>query len=141
MTNQFSDPGAAGGGGDRLPYPELLGSLLLITVREEVAQIETSFGPSSAVRVSAVALDGALNGQQWPDALVFPRVLQSQLRGRVGQQVLARLTQGEAQPGKSPPWQLTAATDADREIGRRYTDHVAKTPAPATAQPWDEEPF
>ena len=62
--------------------------------------------------------------------LVFPRVLQSQLKPKVGQMVLGRLGQGTAKPGQSAPWMLTEPTDADRTVGLA---HLNKAKANADA--------
>lgn len=130
----FNDPGT-GGGGDKLPLNDLKGSLLLVTVHEHIQEIPTEFGPSRAIRADVAALDGALKGQVYADTLVFPKKLQNQLKDSVGGLVIGRLGQGEKQPGKNPPWQLEAATDADKDIGKKYLAHVgAQAPVP------DEEP-
>jgi hypothetical protein len=135
MTDEFMDPGT--GGGDQLPLADLNGSLLLFYVKRETDDIETKFGTTTAVEVDVAVLDGALKGQVFNDALVFPRVLKSQLRGSAGGKVLGRLGQGENKKG-NPPWQLAAATDADRETGHKYLAYMATQ---AVTVPDIEEPF
>ncbi|MGA0894618.1 MAG: hypothetical protein ACO3S5_08325 [Ilumatobacteraceae bacterium] len=138
MTN-YAIPAAPGTSDDGLPaLSELLGVLLRIEVVEAVAVMETSFGPASPVRVNVVALDGDKKGQAWPDSLLFPRVLVSQLKPSVGQVVLGRLGKGSAKPGKSAPWLLEAPTADDIAVAQRYDAHVAKQ---AAAAPVAEEPF
>jgi len=133
MTDQFTDPGST----DKLTLPDLLGSLLLFTVDSVEHAIPTTFGESDAVRCTVVALDGDLAGTEWPDTLVFPRVLQGQLRGQAGGgRVLGRLSQGVAKPGQSPPWKLEPASDADKDVARTY---LAQAPAPAPVD--DGDPF
>lgn len=132
MTDTNTDPFAAPAkGGDRLPLDELLGSLLLFTVHSVERDIQTTHGTSDAIRCDVAALDGDHKADTWDDTLVFPRVLQGQLRPNVGGMVLGRLTQGAKQPGKNPPWMLDDPTDADREIGRKYLAHVEATKPPA----------
>lgn len=133
MTD-FNDPGS-GGGGDKLPLADLKGSLLLVTVYEHLAEISTEFGPSRAIRADVAVLDGGRKGEVFADTLIFPKKLQGQLKDSIGGKVIGRLGQGEKQPGKNPPWQLEAATDADKEVGRKYLAHVAAQAAR------DEEPF
>ena len=58
------------------------------------------------------------------DALLFPKVLVASLKNRVGQTVLATLTQGVAKPGQSAPWTLTDAT-GDPAAVKRATDFDA----------------
>jgi hypothetical protein len=132
MSDTFSDPGT--GGGDQLPLAELKGSLLLVTVIKETDEIETKFGPNTAIQANVAVLDGSLKGETFDDVLIFPRVLKGQLRGSIGGKVLGRLGQGENKKG-NPPWQLAAATNDEKETGTKYLAHIA------TAAPEAEEPF
>ena len=116
----------ATGSSEKLPLKELLGTLLRIEVLEALTDVQTSFGPANPIRANIVALDGSLKGEEYPDALVFPRVLAGQLRPSVGKIVLGRLSQGAAQPGKSAPWQLTAATPDEIETAKKYDAHIAE---------------
>ena len=60
-----------------------------------------------------------------PDTLVFPKLLQSQLRSQIGKKVLGRLGQGSAKPGQSAPWLLNEAS----------ADDIAKAEAWVRANP------
>lgn len=134
MTD-FANPSTATG----IDLKALLGSLLLITVHSVEEGITTTYGPSSAVRADVVVLDGSSAGETYDDTLIFPRVLQSQLKSHAGKsKVLGRLGQGVAKPGQSAPWTLTEATEADKESARKYLAHVAsqQVTAPAKA-PWE----
>lgn len=118
MTN-FNDPSNS----DLLPLDDLLGSLLLLTVYEETPEINTVHGPQTAVRADVVVLDGKKSGETYSDALIFPRVLKSQLRRSAGgMMVVGRLAQGNKKPGQNPPWTLNTATDADKQTAQRYVD-------------------
>ena len=128
----FRDPQS---GGDKLPLDDLNGALLLVSVHELLGEMQTSFGPATPIRADVAVLDGARKGEVFEDALIFPRVLVNSLRSAVGEMVIGRLGKGNAQPGKSAPWILEAASDADKQVGERYLAHVA---AQAVA---DEEPF
>lgn len=116
-ADPFTDPAAAGAG---INWQDHKGALLLVTVRGLEPEIKTAYGTSDAVRADVVVLDGNGQGAEYADALVFPKVLQSQLRSRVGQKVLGRLTQGVAKAGQSAPWQLEGATDEDKAKGKAY---------------------
>jgi hypothetical protein len=131
----FDDPGSSSG--DPLPLDELNGSLLLFKVHEETGEINTVHGPSTAIRADVAVLDGELKGNTYDDRLLFPKILKNQLRKSIGGMVLGRLGQGEKQPGKNPPWTLTAATEAEKQTGHKYLAHVAAQIAPAV----EEEPF
>jgi hypothetical protein len=108
MSN-FASPASATG----IDWSTLNGRLLIIDVAEIVKDINTSFGPSDAVRATITIVDGTQPGETYTDTLVFPKVLKSQLAPNVGKQVLGRLGQGQAKPGQSAPWLLTEADDSD----------------------------
>jgi hypothetical protein len=129
--SDFNDPGT---GGDRLDYDGVEGALLLFSVKSVEDGITTIYGEKSAIRADVAVLDGALKGEEFNDALVFPLVLQGQLRGSVGAKVLGRLGKGSAKPGQKPPWTLAPATDADKDVGRKYLKYAALKAV-------DEEPF
>jgi len=128
----FNDPGT---GGDRLDYDGVNGALLLFDVKAVESGIATVYGDKSAIRADVAVLDGARKGERLNDTLIFPLVLQGQLRGSVGSMVLGRLGQGTAKVGQKPPWQLAPATEADKALGERYLAYAA---AQAVAE---EEPF
>lgn len=132
--DQFSAP-AEPGGGDKLPLADLLGSLLLFTVGQITEGMDTEYGKASPVGASVAVLDGDKKGEVFDDALIFPRVLISQLKHAVGGgMVLGRLEQGEKKPGKNPPWRLADPTDDDKATARKYLAYVAE-------QTKGEEPF
>ena len=81
-------------GGDNLPLADLLGALLRIEVTEALTDVQTSFGPANPVRANVAVLDGEHKADEFDDALIFPRVLVSQLKPNVGKVVLGRLGKG-----------------------------------------------
>ena len=131
MTEAFASPATASG----IDWKALNGALLLITPLSVEDGIKTVHGDASAVRADVVALDGAEKGEEYPDTLIFPKVLQGQLRSRVGSKVLGRLGQGNAKPGQSPPWILAEATAEDTNIGKAYIAGQIAAPA-STAAPF-----
>lgn len=130
MTDPFAAPAAPSSGID---FKEYNGALLLITVtgvEDHVPTVHTKPGEKSpAVKADVAVLDGPGKGEEFPDTLIFPKVLQSQLNRRVGQKVLGRLGQGVAKPGQSAPWVLSEATDADKQIGMAYLSSGFAAPA------------
>lgn len=120
MTDDmFGDPGSTTG----VDLDAHNGRLLLITPTEQEKDISTAFGPSDAVRADVASLgEGPHETEEFPDVLIFPRVLQSQLRSYIGtgKAALGRLGKGVAKPGQSAPWQLAPATDADKAVARTY---------------------
>ena len=125
MSNDaFSDPSTATG----IQWKDLNGSLVLVKVHEVIAEMNTQFGASSAVRADVIVLDGNGAGDEYADTLVFPKVLQSQLKPKVGGMVLGRVAQGSAKPGQSAPWTLTPANEADKAKGREYLAKTTEAP-------------
>lgn len=103
------------GTGAQFPYEEHLGQLLIITPTNFEEKIPTIHGESDAVRANILVVDGPDAGEQFDDVLIFPRVLVSVLRGKIGSPmpVLGRLAQGEAKRGQSAPWILGPFTEED----------------------------
>lgn len=124
MSDQFKDPSTATG----IEWKNLHGALLLFKVHGQEHGIKTVHGDSSAVRADVIVLDGEMADTVYADTLVFPKVLQSQLKPSVGAMVLGRLGQGHKKPGQSAPWTLSAATDADKSTGREYLARSVEAP-------------
>lgn len=143
MTNPFAAPAAAS---DGVKWEELNGSLLIIKPTAAETGIKTSYGESEAVRADVYAIDGPQAGSEHADTLVFPKILQSQLKPRIGQVVIGRLGQGNAKPGQSAPWILQDATEADIRTGVAAWEKIQQgqfaTPAapqaPAPQQGWGQ---
>jgi hypothetical protein len=130
--SQFAAPAEPSG----ISYTDLNGSLLLLKVHGVEADVPTAFSkpgqPNPAIKADVTVLDGPSAGETYEDALVFPKVLQGQLKSRVGQMVLGRLGQGVAKSGQSAPWRLAPATAADEELADK---HLRKVAQPAGAEP------
>jgi hypothetical protein len=122
MTDPFADPSSSAG----LDYHAVKGCLLLFEVtgtEDHVPTVHTQAGEKTpAVRANVYVIDAPEGPVEYVDTLVFPKVLQSQLRSQVGVQpgVLGRLAQGEAKGGKNAPWQLLKATEDDKRIAVAY---------------------
>lgn len=124
----FDDPNA----GDKITWEDQTGRLMLIYPLEKVEGIPTDYGDADAIRANVTILDGPNAPEELRGCLVFPRVLQGQLRNNVGtgRPVVGRLTQGQKKKGQSPPWQLTAATDAEKQTARNFINHKPATDDP-----------
>lgn len=103
MSDDFASPGSVAG----ITYGDIQGHLLLIEPIAFEKDIPTTLGNKDAVRADVYDLT---EGTAYTDTLIFPRVLASSLRGRIGQKVLARLGQGVAKPGQNAPWILEDAS-------------------------------
>lgn len=124
MSDQFSGPSSA----DGVQWKDYLGSLLLFKVRGFEPSVNTVHGETSAVQADVIVLDGDNADAVITDTLVFPKVLQNQIKGNIGGMVLGRLGQGEAKKGQSAPWKLADATEADKTVARAYLDKASPTP-------------
>lgn len=131
-NKMFASPAAASG----IDLKELNGALLLIEPTGIEEDIATVHGPSSAIRGDVSVLDGALKGETYEDTLLFPKVLQGQLRPRIGQKVLGRLGQGVAKPGQSAPWTLNEATDADKQTATEFLNQRSANQTATPAAPF-----
>lgn len=106
----FATPAAPGAG---ISLADHVGALLLIDVIGVETGIKTVHGDSDAIKANVNVLEGTGSPADYDETLIFPKVLQSQLRKSVGQKVLGRLGQGVAKPGQSAPWVLNEATAED----------------------------
>lgn len=123
MSDDFGAPSSTTG----IQWADHNGALLLIEPLGFEAAIPTQFGDSSAVRANVSVLDGTGANTVFKDTLIFPKVLQNQVKNSETKFVLGRLAQGEKKPGQSPPWKLTEATDGDKTTARTF---IAKSAAP-----------
>lgn len=121
--------------GDQVKMSELIGSLILVYVREVRENVPTSFGPSDAVAADVHVLDGPQAGESYENTLIFQKALIGSLRGAAGgDPVLGRVGQGTAKPGQSPPYILQPYTPADAAVATAWmTAHAAGFQAPAAA--------
>lgn len=104
------------------PKPaDLQGHLLIITPTAYKTGITTSLGEAEAIECDVVDLD--TNDEHY-SVLFFNVALRSALKPNIGSQVLARIGQGIAKPGKSAPWILLDATTDAADV-KKATDYIA----------------
>lgn len=122
----FNKPAAAEG----IKWAQLKGALLIIEPVSVETGVKTVHGDTDAVKATVSVIDGPLAGTVYADTLIFPRVLQSAVRGSLGGMVLGRLGQGNAKPGQSAPWTLEDATGnaADVKAAEDFLAANASTP-------------
>lgn len=115
------------------PKPaDLHGHLLIVTPNEYKTGITTSLGEAEAISCDVIDLD---TNEEHFDVLFFNVALRSALKPNIGKQVLARIGQGVAKPGKSAPWILEDATQSVADI-KKATDYIT---AKATGS-WESTP-
>jgi hypothetical protein len=118
--------------GDRLDMKDLLGSLVLIWVRELREGIPTPYGEREAIAADVHVLDGAKGGEKFENSLIFQAALIGSLRGAAGgDPVLGRIGQGVAKPGQSPPFILQPYTEQDAALATGYIQRMPKPFQPA----------
>ncbi|WP_052313654.1 hypothetical protein [Nocardia thailandica] len=125
MSDMFDNPGSATG----LDFSSIEGRLLLIKPLALETGINTSLGEKDAVRADITVLDGPDSPEEHRDILIFPKVLQGQVKANIGtgRMNLGRLGKGTAKPGQQAPWKLGDPTDADKDAARA---HLAKSTQP-----------
>ena len=118
----FNQPSA---GGDRVDIKELVGSLVLVWVREVRENVPTPYGESDAVACDIHVLDGAKGGEKFENTLLFQRALIGSLRSFAGgEPVLGRVGTGIAKPGQSAPYILNDFTDQDAAVATGYIQRM-----------------
>jgi hypothetical protein len=118
--------------GDRIDWAENKGALMVIEPHSLEVGVSTSNGLSDAIRADVHVITGPGTATDYNDVLVFPKILQSQLRNQLGLKVVGRLNQGAAQTGKSAPWILDAANEDDIAKAKEW---AASNNAPVAAAP------
>lgn len=107
-----------------IDWKENFGALLIIQPTAIETGIQTSYGSADAVRANVWVVDGANAGEIHDDTLVFPKLLQSQLKSRINQVVLGRLGQGQGKPGQSAPWLLNEPAAQDIQTGMAAWERI-----------------
>lgn len=133
MSETLNNPAPPGAG---MSLEEHLGALVLIDVLGVETDITTQYGKADAVRANVAVIDGAGAGSEYPDTLIFPRVLQGQLKRSMGQKVIGRIGKGVAKPGQSAPWILTDASADDIKAGEAFLARSAPTISQAAEPPF-----
>lgn len=113
---------------------DLNGHLLIVTPIEYKTGINTVNGVTDAIEVKAVDLD---TNEEHLSLLWFNVALINALKPLIGHQVLGRIGQGAAKPGKNPPWLLIDATGDATAVARAnayLTGNIA-APAPVAQAP------
>lgn len=106
---------------------EVEGELVLITPLSVEEDIDTVHGSADAIKANIVVLDEKkpAKSESHDGALIFQRVLQSQLGPFVGKRkVLGRIGRGVAKKGQDAPYVIEDPTEADKAVAREYLRSV-----------------
>lgn len=118
-----------------IDWSEQKGRLIIFEPLTFETDIKTSFGDADAVKANVYVLTGPDASDDYVEALVFPKLLSSQLKGQIGKKVVGRLGQGQAKPGQSAPWLLEEATAEDLEKAKTYLNGKTLTSAGPSSEP------
>jgi hypothetical protein len=114
---------------------DLQGHLLIIEPVAFKTGITTSLGEADAIEVNIVDLD---TNEVHNSVLFFNVALKSSLKPNIGKQVLARIGQGVAKPGKSAPWILVNATENPADVEKATAYLASNIVSAASAIPTAE---
>jgi hypothetical protein len=73
---------------------------------------------------------------EYGNTVIFPKLLQGQVRGNIGKNRpnLGRVGKGQAKPGKTAPWILLDPNENDKQLAVKFlTNNVATRPAESTS--------
>jgi len=121
--------------GDYVKMADLNGHLCIFSPIEFIDSINTAMGETQAIKATVIDLD---TDTEHDDVLLFNKAIITSLKANIGAQVLARVGQGIAKPGKSAPWILNDATTDSAAVTKATTYLAAKAtagitqPAPVT---------
>ena len=130
----FDNPGTT----TSIKWADHEGRLVLIWAKVE-KPFEYDGETKDVIEAKGVILDPPGGGApiEYGTTVIFPRVMQGQIRGNIGRNRpnLGRVGKGEAKPRQSPPWILIDPTEEDKKLAVRFlTSDVVTQPAqPATA--------
>jgi hypothetical protein len=124
-------------GGDKTPFKEMIGSLVLIYARDYREAVVTSLGAKDAVAGDVHVLQGQHGGEVFENTLIFNKVMVGSLRPAVGgEPVLGRIAYGVAKPGQNAPIILSQFDASDAAIATAYiTTRMTAVQQPAPAVP------
>lgn len=141
----FDGPGST----TSIKFTDHEGQLALIWARAE-KQHTYDGETKDVIQGDVVILDPKNSGPiEYKNTMIFPRVMQGQVRGNVGtgKPNLGRIGKGEAKPRQTAPWVLLDPTEADKKMAVAYLQNPNAKPAPTptggTGGGWqnDEPPF
>lgn len=144
----FGAPAAPSAG---IQWKDFNGALFVIEPLEAIDSIKTAFDKpgetSTAVRANVHRITGAETSEDYLDTLIFPKILQSQVKKYIGtgDSAYGRLVQGQAKPGQSAPWMLDDPTAEDLEKVVAWDNARRKTgfqaPASTASESGSKAPF
>ena len=123
MEPRFSKPGAMNAEGYR--HKDHKGHLVIAEAPIERQPVTTQHGEADvAVPHRLHCVDCA---QLWNEPWIFGMVIVNQLTTGANADMLGRIGQGDAKAGRSAPWVLEDATEADEAVAVTYLDSLSES--------------
>lgn len=113
----FTEPAPPGEG---IQWEKHKGALLLVEPLELEEAVKTVHGEKDAVSANVSVIDGPGAGESYEECLIFPAVLVTQTKRKIGAKVLGRLGQGNKKPGQNAPWMLEKASESDVALAEAW---------------------
>lgn len=140
----FDGPGSTAS----IKWDDHKGQLVLIWAKQE-KPFTYDGETKDVIQADVVVLDPPDSAPiKYSNVLVFPRVMQGQIRNNIGRNRpnLGRVAKGEAKPRQTAPWILTDPTEDDKKLAVTYLQKpnaVAAEPSRDSGPAWDggEPPF
>lgn len=130
----FDAPATSSGG---VKPADVEGHLLVVEPLEYAPEMQTTFGPSDAIRVT---VHDITDQTTYENVLWFPKALVGSLKLSIGKRVLGVMGKGQAKQGQSPPWVLIDASGDQTAVSAAtayLTGQVQQTiaaPAPVASE-------
>lgn len=135
MTAPFDIEPAPPTGGDQFRNAEHEGSLIVLTVKgtgkDTFDAGESEFIIADVVLVEPARGDDGQPGDTFDEAWIFGRVIFGQLKRKIGRTFVGRIVKGQAQKGRSAPWQLDPVSPEEQQRAVEFM-RARLTPPPAS---------
>ena len=118
-------------GGDKFVNAEHEGELIVLAVKS-TGKDTFDNGEAEFIVADITIVEGPNAGEQFEDAWLFGRVLFGQLKRKIGRTFVGRIVKGQAQKGKSAPWQLDPV---DAETTTRAVEFMKRLIAEQSTPP------
>jgi hypothetical protein len=135
MPKQIS---GATAGGTGIDWNEFVGKLVVVEPLGQEFDIKTVHGTADAVRANVYILLGPGKVEEFEDTLIFQRVMQGQLKRKIGEVVVGRVIADKTRqkPGQSAPWVLAEPKEGDLDkAGQFWAAKSMSAPAKAEERP------
>lgn len=133
VTNPLNIENAPETGGDKWTNADHENELIVLTVKG-TGKDTFDNGEAEFIIADITVVEGPSAGESFEESWVFGRVLFGQLKRKIGRTFVGRIVKGQAQKGKSAPWQLDPVSPEDTQRAVAFmTERHRPEPAGTTA--------